>query len=158
MVGQDGVTVYDDTALGKVTRQEIVIKLPRKSYVTDVRSGKRLGYTDVVHSSVVVGDALVLGLSSTENAITLRGPSMALRGEHPTFEVAASRPGRRLVRCHVFAPDGSMLREYSNNVLVDSTARTFVLPSALNDPAGTYTIKATDVVTGATVQTRIILK
>ena len=158
MVGQDGVTVYHDAALGKVARQEIVIKLPRKSYVTDVRSGKSLGYTDVVHSSVLAGDALVLGLSSTENTITLRGPTTALRGEHSRFELAASRPGRRLIRCHVFAPDGSMLSDYSNNVLVDSTARTFVLPSALNDPVGAYTIRATDVVTGATVQTRIILK
>jgi hypothetical protein len=158
MVGQDGVTVYDDAALGKVAREEIVIKLPRKSYVTDVRSGKSLGYTDVVHTSLLAGDALVLGLSSSENTITLQGPTTALRGEHPRFELTASRPGRRLVRCHVFAPDGSMLPDYSHNVLVDSPAGTFVLPTALNDPVGTYTIRATDVVTGATVQTRIILK
>jgi hypothetical protein len=158
VVGQDGVTVYNDAALGKVARQEIVIKLPRKFYVTDVRTGKGLGYTDVVHSSLLVGDALVLGLSSTENTITLRGATTALRGEHPRFELAASKPGRHLVRCHVFAPDGSMLPAYSNNVLVDRATATFILPSALNDPPGTYTIRATDVVTGATTETRIILK
>jgi Beta-galactosidase trimerisation domain/Beta-galactosidase len=158
MVGQDGVTVYNDGALGKVARQEIVIKLPRKFYVTDVRTGKGLGYTDVVHSSLLVGDALVLGLSSTENTITLRGAATALRGEHPRFELAASKPGRHLVRCHVFAPDGSMLAAYSNNVLVDRATATFILPSALNDPPGTYTIRATDVVRGATTETRIILK
>ena len=56
-----------------------------------------------------VGDAVVLGLSSTENTITLRGPTTASLGEHPTFSLAASGPGRRLIRCQVFSPDGSML-------------------------------------------------
>ncbi len=158
IVGQDGVTIYNDAALGKVARQEITIKLPRKLYVTDVRSGNRLGYTDVVHSSVLVGDAVVLGLSSTENTITLRGPAAASLGEHPAFTIASSRPGRTLIRCHVFAPDGSMLPAYASNVLLDNATRGFVLPSALNDPPGTYTIRATDVLTGATSETKIILK
>jgi hypothetical protein len=35
---------------------------------------------------------------------------------------------------------------------------TFVLPTALNDPAGVYAIRATDVVTGATAETTIELK
>jgi Beta-galactosidase trimerisation domain len=158
MIGQDGVTIYNDTALGKVARQEITIKLPRKLYVTDVRSGRRLGYTDVVHSSVLVGDAVVLALNSNENTITLRGPAVASLGEHVGFTIAVSRPGRSLISCHVFAPDGSMLPAYASNMLLDHATRSFVLPSALNDPSGTYTIRATDVVTGATGETKIILK
>jgi hypothetical protein len=75
IVGRDGVTIYDDAALGQIARQEIIIKLPNKYYVTDVRSGKRLGYTDVVHSSVVIGDAAVLSLSPAENKLTLNGPA-----------------------------------------------------------------------------------
>jgi hypothetical protein len=58
----------------------------------------------------------------------------------------------------VFAPDGSILPSYSSNILLDNAAKTLVLPSALNDPAGTYTIKATDVVTGATIETKISFK
>ena len=107
---------------------------------------------------MLVGDAVVLALNSTENTITLRGPAAASLGEHPMFTIAASKPGRRLVRCHVFAPDGSMVPAYASNVLLDNATRVFVLPSALNDPSGTYTIRATDVVTGATVETKIILK
>jgi hypothetical protein len=158
IVGRDGVTVYNDAVLGQVARQEISIKLPRKVYVTDVRAGKRLGYTDVVQSSVLVGDAVVLGLSSTENELTLRGPSTAARGEHPAFSISSSVPGRRVIRCHVFGPDGSMLPLYASNLLLDTLAVDFVLPSALNDPVGTYVIRATDVVTGATGETKITLK
>ena len=156
--GQDGVTVYADAGMGQVARQEITVKLPRKLYVTDVRSGKRLGYTDVIHSSVVVGDALVLGLSPTENTIKLSGPGKATLGEHPSFTVTSTEPGRRLIRSHVFAPDGSMLTLYASNVLLDKGATTIVLPSALNDAAGVYTLRATDVVTGATAEARITLK
>jgi hypothetical protein len=157
IAGRDGVTIYNDAALGQVARQEITIKLPNKVYVTDVRSGKKLGYTDLIHSSVLVGDAVLLGLSSTENTLLLRGPTTSSRGEHPAFSISSSVLGRRLIRCHVFGPDGSMLPEYARNLLMGNTSATFVLPFALNDPPGTYIIRATDVVTGANGETRVTL-
>jgi len=158
VIGQDGVTVYNDVNLGRVARQEITIRLPRKFYVADVRSGKQLGYTNIIHSSALIGDAVVLGLSPVLNKITLDGPAAALLGEHVSFSVASSVPGRRLIRCHVFAPDGSPLPVYAKNVLMQNGSSTFVLPAALNDPSGTYTIRATDVVTGATAETKLNLK
>jgi hypothetical protein len=158
VVGQDGVTIYNDANLGRVAQQQVVIKLPRKLYVTDVRSGKQLGYTDTIHTSTLVGDALVLGLSPLQNKITLDGPDTALLGEHVSFSIVSSVPGRRLIRCHVFAPDGSQLPVYARNVLMNAGSSTFILPSALNDPSGRYTVRATDVVTGATFETKINLK
>lgn len=158
IVGQDGVTTYTDAGLGQVTRQEMTIKLPRKFYVTDVRAGKKLGYTDVIHSSIIVGDAAVFGLSSAENMLMLRGPAEAPLGAHPDFAISSSTAGRHLLRCHIFAPDGSMLPAYSSNVLLDKGAAPFILPSALNDAAGVYTLRVTDVVTGATAAAKITLK
>ena len=158
VLGQDGVTIYNDANLGRVARQEIVVKLPRKLYVSDVRSGKQLGYTDTIHTSTLVGDAVVLGLSPLPNKITLAGPDTALLGEHVSFSIASSVPGRRLIRCHVFAPNGSPLPVYARNVLINNGSSTFILPSALNDPSGRYTVRATDVVTGGTIETRINLR
>ena len=158
VVGQDGVTLYDDANLGQVAKQQITIKLPRKVYVADVRSGKQFGYTDVIQSAALFGDAVVLGLSPVENKITWRGPATATRGDHVSFFLRSSQGGRRLVRCHVFAPDGSLLDIYAGNLLMNDGKATFVLPSALNDAAGAYTIRATDVVTGATAETKIVLK
>src|SRR5215217_7296588 len=63
VVGKDGVTTYNDANLGQVARQDVTIKLPRKMFVVDVRSGKRFGNTDVVHTSILIGDALVLALA-----------------------------------------------------------------------------------------------
>jgi hypothetical protein len=126
--------------------------------VTDIRAGKKLGLTDTVRTSVVVGDAVVLGLNPAEDTLSLRGPSGADLGEQPEFNARSSLPGRRLVRFHVFAPDGSFISAYAKSVLLEDAAAVFALPSALNDPEGVYTVRATDVLTGATADAKIRLK
>ena len=158
VVGQDGVTTYTDAGLGQVAKQELTIKLPRKFYVTDVRTGKQLGFTDVVHSSILVGDALVLGLSPEVNQLKFEGPLSARQGDHISLALTSNRTGRSLVRCHVYAPDGSRLPIYSNNILVEGGRGTFTIPFALNDATGKYVIRATDVVTGAVVERTIELR
>ncbi len=155
---RDGVTIYNDSALGRIARQDISIRLPAKFHVTDIRSGKRLGFTDSVQSSVIVGDALVLGLSAADNKITIDAPATAALGEHVKLKIDSTLPGPRLVRCHVFDPDGAMLPVYASNLLMQSSSGWFVLPSALNDVGGLYTVIATDVVTGATASAKITLK
>jgi hypothetical protein len=158
VVGQDGVTTYNDANLGQVAKQELTFKLPRKSYVTDVRTGKKLGLTDVVHSSILIGDALILALSPEGNELKIDGSAAARPGDHLAFNVISTAPATTLVRCHVYAPDGSRLPIYSNNVLVQQGRGTFTLPFALNDAPGKYVIRATDVVSGATVEKSIELK
>jgi hypothetical protein len=158
VVGQDGVTIYNDSSLGQVARQDLTIKLPGKFYVADVRSGKQLGYTDVIHTSTLIGDAVVFGLSSGPNTVRISGPTVAARGEHVAFTITSVKPERTLVRCHVFSPDGTQLPIYSTNVLLDNGRSTFVLPFALNDTPGKYTLRITDIVTGATSENAITLK
>jgi hypothetical protein len=158
VVGQDGVTTYNDANLGQVAKQELTIKLPRKFYVADVRAGKKLGFTDVVHSSILVGDALVLALTPENNELKFDGPVSTHAGEHVSFVLKSTTAGTSLVRCHVSAPDGSSLPIYSNHVLMENGRGTFVLPFALNDPVGKYVVRATDVSTGAVVEKSIELK
>jgi len=158
VVGQDGVTTYTDANLGQVAKQELTIKLPRKFYVTEVRSGKKLGLTDVVHSTILVGDALVLGLSSQENELGFEGPVAAKPGDHVSFNLSSTAPGTSLVRCHVYAPDGVRLPVYSSNTLLQNGRGSFTLPFALNDQAGKYVIRTTDVVTGTVVEKTIELR
>ena len=158
VVGRDGVTTYNDAKLGQVGKQELTIKLPEKMFVADVRSGKQFGYTDVVRTSILIGDALVLGLSKTENLIKLNGANSAQPGNHIRFELVSGTNATRLVRCHVFGPEGSLLPTYSGNVLLRSGSGSFVLPFALNDAPGKYVIKATDVVSGATIEKTIELR
>jgi hypothetical protein len=158
VVGQDGVTTYTDANLGQVAKQELTIKLPRKFYVADVRSGKQLGLTDEVHSSILVGDALVLGLSPEVNQLKLEGPLSARPGDHISFALSSTSSGTGLVRCHVYVPNGTRSPIYSNNILLQNGRGTFTLPFALNDPPGKYIIRSTDVVTGIVVEKTIELR
>src|SRR5215217_1142152 len=109
VVGQDGVTTYNDASLGQVAKQDLTIKLPRKFYVADVRAGKYLGFTDLLHSSILMGDALVLGLTPEVNELKFDGPVSAHTGEHVSYSLRSKKPGMSLVRCHVYAPNGSHL-------------------------------------------------
>jgi hypothetical protein len=158
VAGQDGVTIYNDANLGQVAKQDLTIKLPRKFYVADVRSGKQLGFTDQIRASTLIGDALVFALSPEQNQIRLEGSATAQRGDHLTLTVTSTTSGRGLVRCHVFSPDGSPLSVYSRNVLVQNGTAVFTLPFALNDEPGKYLVRATDVVTGAQVEKTIEVK
>jgi hypothetical protein len=126
-------------------------------YVADVRSGKQFGYTDTVQTSILIGDALVLGLTSQQNFIAMEGPTTAEPGDHISFLLTSKTP-ETLVRCHVFAPDGSRSPVYSRNVLIKNENEVFMLPFALNDPPGKYVIRSTDVVTGAVFEKTIELR
>jgi hypothetical protein len=158
VVGQDGVTTYNDANLGQVAKQELTIKLPRKFYVADVRTGKSMGFTDVVRSSVLIGDALVLALTPEGTELNVSGPDSAQTGQHVSFRLRTTAPGTSLVRCHVYAPDGTLLPIYSNNILVENGRGTFTLPFALNDRTGKYVVRVTNVVTGAMIEMSIDLK
>jgi hypothetical protein len=146
--GRDGVTVFEDSKLGKVVGVEMVVALPRVADVTDARTGRFLGHVDRVAVSAVAGEAVVLALSPARNTLSISGPELAARGEHVSYRITSTLGGKRLLRCHVFGPDGAFLHVYARTVVAEGPAR-FVLPTALSDPAGAYRIRVTDVLTGA---------
>ena len=158
VTGVDGVTTYNDANLGKVAKQDITVKLPEPMFANDVRTGARMGRTDIVKTSIMIGGAAVIGFSPSDVAITLAGPAEATLGEHPAFTITSAPAGKRLVRCHFYAPDGAFLHNYATNVVFEGDRGTVVLPSAYNDAPGTYTLKATDVVSGASAEASIALK
>ncbi len=150
--GRDGVTVYDDSSLGKVVRREIEVRLPRAGGVTNVRTGESLGRTDRVKLPVVAGDALFLAVGSPRGTLDVEGPATARPGERPRFSLRSSAPGQRLVRAQVFGPDGTSVPEYARTLLVAGERATFVLPLALDDPPGKYRLRFADVLSGDSVE------
>jgi hypothetical protein len=156
--GQDGVTVYDDSHLGPVVRQEMVVDLARTGDVVDVRTGALLGDAPRVKASVAAGDALILAVGPHASRVEVSGPEAASRGEHPRFRVMSSGPGRRLVVCHVFGPDGRSRPEYARNLILDGGEATLVVPSALDDEPGPYRVTVADILGGVTAETSLRLR
>jgi hypothetical protein len=154
----DGVTVYEDGDLGEVASQAITVRLDKAAYVSDVRAGERLGFSEAIKTSVPVGGATVLALSPTDNEIAVEGPVEAVRGEHVTFAITSQSVSKRVLRCHFFAPDGSFAVEYAKNITVEGGKATLVFPTALSDAAGEWSLTVTDLLTGASAEAAIELR
>lgn len=155
--GRDGVTVYDDSKLGKLVRRDLEVRLSRSGAVTNLRTGESLGQSDRVRLSVVSGDALFLAVGPPRGALAVVGPASARLGEHPRYSLASSTPGKRLVQALVFGPDGAALPDYARTLLLDGTGN-FVLPFALDDAPGHYRLRFADVLSGASAETRVELR
>jgi hypothetical protein len=154
--GRDGVTVYDDSKVGPVVRHDVEVRLPRAAHLVNARTGAFLGRGDLTRTTLAEGDALVVALNpAAPGAIGIDGPESAGRGEHPRLVVTSREGGRRLVRAHVFGPDGVFRPEFARNLLLDGSPATFVVPLALDDAVGTYRVVVEDVLSGARAETAL---
>jgi hypothetical protein len=156
--GVDGVQSYTPSDKAPISQREVVVRLPGIREVTDVRAGSPLGPRDVVKTSIRAGDALILALNPSRSTIQLKGPRDLLRGEQAEFVLKISGPGKHLVRCHFFDPQGRFLPDYARNLMIDGTEGTVPFPSAFNDPPGEYKLKATELLSGATAEATMVLK
>ena len=155
---RDGVTVYEDAALGRLVRHEVDVELPAPTHVANVRTGEDLGQTRRLHTTLVAGDALVLSLGPERTPLRLEGPAAAKRGQEVAFTASSPGTGRRLLRWGVVGPGGAFRPEYAQVTVGDEPQVTFTLPSALNDPAGEYRIRVADVLTGASAEATVRLE
>ena len=157
--GRDGVTVYEDAEKGRVVRHEVDVTLPRAAHVTNARTGEALGETARLRTTLTAGDALVLALGPERTPLRLEGPAQATRGDGGRLHGRPARAAaRRLLRWHVRGPDGAFRPEYARVTVEDGPRATFTLPSALDDPAGEYRLRATDVLTGASAEATLRLE
>jgi hypothetical protein len=156
--GRDGVTVYEDARLGRVTRQEVTVRLPRLARVTDVRTGKDLGRTDTVKTVITPGDAVVLASGDGPSRLAADAPRVARRGDLVSIALTAEGAGSHLARAHVTGPDGRFRPEYAANILFDGATGRFTVPTAQSDAAGRYRITLADVITGAATTLEVVLE
>jgi hypothetical protein len=154
---RDGVTVYDDAEKGHLVRHEVAVTLPRTAHVTNARTGEALGETSRLRTTLTAGDALVLTLGPPGGPLRLEGPGRAKRGTAPSFTVRATA-GRQLLRWEVRGPGGAFLPEYARVTVEEGTPASFVLPSALDDPAGEYRVRVSDVLSGASAEATLRLE
>jgi hypothetical protein len=155
---RDGVTVFESAGEGHVVRREVEVALPRAGRVTNARTGEALGETGRLRAALTAGDALVLTVGPAPPELRLAGPARARRGTAPVFTATASAPGPRLLRWHVHGPDGVFLPEYARTEVELGPSASFVLPSALDDPAGEYRVGVIDVLAGASAEATLRLE
>jgi hypothetical protein len=74
------------------------------------------------------------------------------------ISTAGENKSAALYRLNVFAPDGIMKTCYTRACFCDEGAAEFILPLALNDPVGTWTLKVRDVLGGTEKSLKLLVK
>ncbi|MEA3401519.1 MAG: beta-galactosidase [Armatimonadota bacterium] len=132
----------------------VTVHLGRRAHLYDVRAGRHIGERDRLTSRLQPGRAHLYALLPYEvSGVELRLPDTAAQGEQVSYVAriaAGGDVGRHVIHVTVTGPDGAERAWYARNLRADGGRAVGGLPFALDDQPGTWTIRATDVATGAT--------
>jgi hypothetical protein len=133
-------------------REALVVTLPRRLDVTDLRARRALGETDRVALDLGPGEPAIFALSPKPLAApSLAGPAAARLGENAEFRIRPGSPEMPgVVHVDIVDPDGRIVLPYSGNILAAHGEAVKLLPLAFNDKSGIWKIRATDVLSGRT--------
>lgn len=165
---QDGPVRYYGFLKHRVDENEPIqsatITTPERLHTYDARAGEYLGRTQEWEAQFVPSRAKVFA----QVPYTINGLSAhATKGAHEAGEgevgyviactlrlaTGAAKPGRHWVNVKVVSPDGKERKHYMRNVaLTEGTGVTYI-PMALDDPTGTWTILAREVISGKVGET-----
>jgi hypothetical protein len=141
-------------------REDVVLKLPRPLHVYDVRAGRGLGLSDRLALELGPVDPTILALSEEPVAPpTVSGPHDARLGTNAEFLIGSSSPAAlAVIRLDVIDPERNAVAHYSGNLLITGARTTKLVPFAVNDKPGVWTIRATDLLGGATATTDLVVE
>ncbi len=155
--------VIKDHRLYDQKPKSVVIRLPRVSYVHELRTGKRLGRIDTIRAVVAPLKPLIYSLLPYEvKGVRLKVNKEAYAaGDTVAIHLrlrADGKPGRHVCHLWLEAPDGSTPAAYRRNVVLYDGAATTTVPLALNDARGIWKIHAQDAASGVVGTTAFVVK
>lgn len=147
---------YDLNQARPLTGKQVSLQLPRKSHVYDVRDKKYLGELQTLKTEIFPGTARLFALMPYEiKNVQLRPGSKNVRqGEILRYDLSLTyEPNDKKVVPHVFRvelvdPAGKTVYYYTRNIFADTETYSGKIKLALNEVPGTWTIKATEIVSG----------
>ena len=139
------------------SRETVVLILPRPFNVHDIKAKQALGNTDRLKVELGPVEPLLLTLSEKPLAPpSITGPRNAHLGETAEFHIGAGSPAQRhIVHLDVIDPQGSTVAGYSGNLLFADAVTAKLLPLAVNDKTGLWTLRARDMLSGETATTEL---
>jgi hypothetical protein len=144
-----GILKNDDL---KVRTDPMTVQLGQNYHIYDVRKKTYLGKTDAISDSIRTAEpklyallpAAVQGVRITSSEAARRGARFSYR-----VNVDGGGPGANsVVVVRVYRPDGTLMREYSENVEAKSGTGSSGFHLALNDAKGTWKVVASEVASG----------
>ena len=149
---------------------EIVLPGKFNVYEYDVPAAKSLGSTATISRTLRAGEAAVYALLPYE-VVSVQVDTDARRyraGQvvEVTVNVQSARDrsiltppgeqitGRQVVHVEVLDPSAKALRHYARNIVTRGGRARMMIPLALNDPGGDWTVRGNDVATGIVGEAR----
>jgi hypothetical protein len=133
-------------------QEAIDLKLLRPYEVRDVRSLQALGLTQRLKVELGRVAPVVLALSERPlPGMSISGPDNAHAGQTADFSISSngnSTAALDIIHVEIADPDDVLVPYYSVNLLVPPGAISYSLPLAVSDKAGTWTIRARNLLTG----------
>ena len=135
--------------------ENVVIEFPEARETYDLRAGKHLGRVKQARLPLrAYGAALFARLDYQVSDLSAKAEYDARGSAVPVLIDLActgkSTPERHVVRLQVLSPDGKRNDFYTQNVDVWNGHWRGVIATALNDPRGTWTIQAREIMSGKT--------
>jgi len=140
--------------------ETVTLRLSQAAYGYDLKQRRDLGHQTEFALPVTPSRACFYALSPAPlGPVTLTaGAPTAPGGVHLTRLASKLPQGQQGVSVRVELPDGRLADWVEPVALADAKGTTVAVPVALNDPTGTWTVRATDVYTGQTAVTRFEVK
>jgi len=144
----------------KLFSQERKIRLvpPEDFYAYDVRNHRTLGKVKTVPLTLDPYEPAVIAFTATPlPQLQVSLPERIERGEMGRIGIALaadSDAARQVFHIEVKNPAGTIVSYFSGNILAPGGTAEKVLPMAKNDPAGQWSMRVTDVLSGQTREAR----
>ena len=171
LVGREAMRLTDGT-----NSLYVVLRMPGRSddaasqtfsfakegYVTDLRAGKSLGRCRSLTTAVPSADAACWSVCAGKaTALSVDVPGTVSRGTDLKARLAlktvVGAAGTRLFAVTMIRPDGTTRFHLMRKLLAPDGRADFVFRMAFNDPAGTWTLRAEDVLTGLVAERAVTL-
>ncbi|MAE67379.1 MAG: hypothetical protein CMJ18_24225 [Phycisphaeraceae bacterium] len=142
----------------------LTLTLSRSGHVHDLLSRAYLGQADRIDLGAPGAGrpAIFATLPYAIESVAIDSDDTAQRGARHAFSVAihagGAKVGDHVVRLEIFDPFGRPVTVHTRNVTTKAGRFEGVIPFALNDPAGGWTVSARDVITGKEATATVNLK
>ncbi len=152
---------YTNKVAPPLEAEAATLEFGRRAHIYDVRAGRYLGQTATVQTEVTPSVAQLYALLPyrVESVTMARSPRMQAGAEEPlTLTVKADgEVGTHVVHIDIIGPDGEARGYYSQNLLAEEGSAITSIRFALDDQPGEWTIVATDVASGVTGRTTVVV-
>jgi hypothetical protein len=136
---------------------EVKVTLPASRVVADLKARRELGAKTDFTVALRANRAEFFALQAAPGmAPALELPAAVARGQATQARLSVPKAeGLHAVMLRAFQPNGQPAPWLDQTVLASGSAVTVTLPVAFNDPAGTWRVRATDLIGNRTTEARL---